>query len=435
MMTPVRYGQNLFRAGGTAGSVFSLIAATLGSGTLAFAYAVMMNGYVLGPLLIIFGALVSYYTGMLIVKCSVKTGRTRYEDIALAIYGPRWAFWTSVLNLGCLMGFTFSYIVYVKKAIPSIIQMYVDEDKIPVILRNEQWGGNIFWGIIFSFGIMFPMSIPRSASALRFTSLFGVLCSMYLCLGVTGLFFSSKDIVADPSKNLGELEAFKVSYKGIVSTVPLIIFAYMYQVNIPMIYVELEERTAPQMGKIIAAGSSVAVAFYCLVGVFGYAVFAGDPGALCSKNILTADSSLFKSNPVIQVGNFALLFSVIAAAPLCVLPSKDTVEELFYKEKGMTSKQNFFVTLALTTVNCVMALFIPSIGEAMTLVGSTINPIIGFILPVVFYWDQIKEKSIFSIEKMTGIANCAVIIVVSVLSLVKFFTDLIEDNADESCLA
>ena len=82
-----------------------------------------------------------------------------------------------------------------------------------------------------------------------------------------------------------------------------------------------------------------------------------------------------------------------------------------------------------------MALFIPSIGEAMTLVGSTINPIIGFILPVVFYWDQIKEKSIFSIEKMTGIANCAVIIVVSVLSLVKFFTDLIEDNADESCLA
>jgi len=161
----------------------------------------MMNGYVLGPLLIAFGALVSYYTGMLIVKCSVKTGRTRYEDIALAIYGPRWAFWTSMLNLVCLIGFTFSYIVYVKKAIPSIIQMYVDEDKLPTFIRDEQWGGNIFWGILFAFGILFPMSIPRSASALRFTSLFGVLCSMYLCLGVTGVFFGSRTVVPDPKKN------------------------------------------------------------------------------------------------------------------------------------------------------------------------------------------------------------------------------------------
>jgi amino acid permease len=55
---------------------------------------------------------------MLIVKCSEKTGRTRYEDIALKIYGPRVSRLTSVLNLICLIGFTFSYIVYISKAIP-----------------------------------------------------------------------------------------------------------------------------------------------------------------------------------------------------------------------------------------------------------------------------------------------------------------------------
>lgn len=68
MLSPVRYGRRKFRAGGTSGSVFSLIAATLGSGTISFPYAVMMNGYILGPLLIIMGACISYYTGMLIVK-------------------------------------------------------------------------------------------------------------------------------------------------------------------------------------------------------------------------------------------------------------------------------------------------------------------------------------------------------------------------------
>jgi hypothetical protein len=118
---PIAYGSYVFRAGGLAGSVFSLIAATLGSGTITFAYAVMMNGYILGPLLIIMGACLSYYTGLLIVKCAEHTGRERYEDIAMALFGAKVSKFTSALNIICLMGFTFAYIVYVKVAIPQLI--------------------------------------------------------------------------------------------------------------------------------------------------------------------------------------------------------------------------------------------------------------------------------------------------------------------------
>ena len=70
MLSPIRYGQRKFRPGGTSGSTFSLIAATLGSGTISFAYIVMKLGYALGPILIVLGACISYYTGMLIVKFS-----------------------------------------------------------------------------------------------------------------------------------------------------------------------------------------------------------------------------------------------------------------------------------------------------------------------------------------------------------------------------
>ena len=83
-------------------------------------------------------------------------------------------------------------------------------------------------------------------------------------------------MVPDVSENFSKIEAFKLSYKGVVSTVPLIIFAYMYQVNIPMIYVELENKNASEMGRVIGAGSSVAVFFYSLVGIFGYAIFVNN---------------------------------------------------------------------------------------------------------------------------------------------------------------
>jgi amino acid permease len=89
---------------------------------------------------------------------------------------------------------------------------------------------------------MFPMSIPRNISALRFSSLFGVLCTLYLTLTVMFLFFFNRDLVPSMSDNLKNAKAFNFSYSGIVSTTPIIIFAYMYQVNIPSIYSELETR-------------------------------------------------------------------------------------------------------------------------------------------------------------------------------------------------
>ena len=89
MLSPIRYTQRKFRAGGTSGSIFSLVAATLGSGTISFAYAVQQNGIILGILLIILGALISYYTGMLIVKVSNSQECSRYEDMAQKMYGSR----------------------------------------------------------------------------------------------------------------------------------------------------------------------------------------------------------------------------------------------------------------------------------------------------------------------------------------------------------
>lgn len=136
MLSPVRYGQRKFRAGGTSGSIFSLIAATLGSGTISFSYVVMKLGFILGPILIVCGALISYYTGMLIVKAAAHTGRTRYEDIALVLYGPKWSRVTSFLNLVCLCGFITSYICYIKKAIPNIVSTYTTNE------TALKWFGN-----------------------------------------------------------------------------------------------------------------------------------------------------------------------------------------------------------------------------------------------------------------------------------------------------
>lgn len=50
------------------GSIISLIAVTMGAGTLTIPYIVSLNGLVFGSFMIIIGALLSYYSGMLLVN-------------------------------------------------------------------------------------------------------------------------------------------------------------------------------------------------------------------------------------------------------------------------------------------------------------------------------------------------------------------------------
>lgn len=120
----------------------------------------MVNGILLGSALIILGALISYYTGMLIVKVANETQCNRYEDFAQKLYGKRCRTVTSLLNLVCLMGFVMSYIVYVKSMLPQILLLFWTEEQLPALIGNT-FGGQVFWGTLFSFLMLFPMSIPR----------------------------------------------------------------------------------------------------------------------------------------------------------------------------------------------------------------------------------------------------------------------------------
>ena len=67
----------------------------------------------------------------------------------------------------------------------------------------------------------------------------------------------------------------------------------------------------------------------------------------------------------------------MTAAPLCVLPAKDTVEELFYKKKLLDKKRNILVTLVLVFLCFLLSISIDKIGDTITLAGATINPVVS----------------------------------------------------------
>ena len=126
------------------------------------------------------------------------------------------------------------------------------------------------WGTIFAFGVVFPLSIPRSMAALRFSSLFGFFCSIYLVSVITLLFWFNRNLVPDLGKTLGNIDHyFRWDGVGLLRTIPFIIFAYMYQPNVPLIYKELERQEYGRMEKVVIRGSGLVIFVYVFAATFG----------------------------------------------------------------------------------------------------------------------------------------------------------------------
>ena len=139
-----------------------------------------------------------------------------------------------------------------------------------------------------------------------------------------------------------------------------------------------------------------------------------------------------------MIGAIAQFFSVLTSFPLCVLPCNEAIEELFWKKTSiliddknggkvwggsekMSTLANIFVTLGLCTASFILALFLSTLGDALTIVGSTTNPVVGFIIPIMFYWRINPDKPILSRGKFISLTVAVLVILISIVDLLNFF--------------
>ena len=153
------------------------------------------------------------------------------------------------------------------------------------------------------------------------------------------------------------------------------------------------------MSKVLIISTICCVFIFSIVGVWGYLTFVNFPGgsaaALEGANILYAPYP--KSVTPILIGNFALFFVIATVSPLCVLPAKNSVEEIVAEgnpNRRLSNKENLITTIGLVVFGNLFSMIIPDIESAMTLIGSTIDPAIGFYLPIAFYWKSIEKDNV-----------------------------------------
>ena len=85
----------------------------------------------------------------------------------------------------------------------------------------------------------------------------------------------------------------------------------------------------------------------------------------------------------------------------------------------MTRGENLLCTFSIVSACFLAAVCIPSIGDAMTVIGATSNPMVGFCLPIIFWLKTDRSPACSPKRVLAHIVN-VIVILVGISSLVLF---------------
>lgn len=90
-----------------------------------------------------------------------------------------------------------------------IVLNFANKDDLPYIISDPFWS-EIFFGTLYTFLLVFPISLPRTIGALSYASAAGVICTFYVSIVVTIIFFANRNLVPNPWDNFRKADYFKV---------------------------------------------------------------------------------------------------------------------------------------------------------------------------------------------------------------------------------
>ena len=279
------------------------------------------------------------------------------------------------------------------ECIPQMLKLFIGEGSVPELLAEGQWKGELVWGTVYVVFVMCPLSLPKNIGSLGYFSTLGWMWALYITLWFVLLFVSDRALVPSIGDSVAGANYFETTLGKMSRAIPFIVFSYMYQPVVPVIYTELKNRSRSKMRKILACGSVFVIFVYIIDAAFGYLWAMARPAFVATlieqTNILKLDFGSWLYN----IAVLGFLFTVFASAQVNFLAAKSEFELIFFDSTEMSKLQNAALTLCFCLICWTLAVFVPQISDSITVLGCTVDPFSGFILPIVFYLKIFKKDA------------------------------------------
>ncbi|EGZ25613.1 hypothetical protein PHYSODRAFT_297212 [Phytophthora sojae] len=388
------------------GSMFTMTVAIVGAGVLALPYAVQQAGLVLGISLIALGAVATNFTLRLLLECSDLGQARSYMDLASATGGRKLAGFTQLVVCMNLFGTSIGYLVGSAELIQLALRTFLGSSSQSIFLDRQAL-------ILMLTGLLvLPLSLLRSLESLRFSSLFSIVCIVFMALVIVIKYFQfvHEGLAPTIAYQFKHLPLFDLRLSHLLRAVPLVVFSYTCHPNVLPIYLVLKRRSSRRMYKVMNRSIGIATTVYSLCGFFVVVTF----GEATRSNFLKND---YHGDGAVIAGCLGFSIALILTVPLFVHTLRDNIREALLANRRLDLVRHAGLSMSLVLAALLVALGSGDIASVLGVLGATTNPTICFMLPAFFIF-RLGGKN-HRASQAIALLMAVVMTVVSALSLLQ----------------
>ncbi|KAF4373779.1 hypothetical protein CsatB_004908 [Cannabis sativa] len=341
--------------------------AIVGSGVLGLPYAFRKTGWVFGALVLFSVAFLTYHCMMLLIatrrRLDSLLGYSKiasFGDLGYAVCGPPGRLSVDIMLVLAQAGFCVSYLIFISNTL--------------AFLFNYQFLGlgvspkSLFLWACFPFQLGLN-SIP-TLTHLAPLSIFADVVD----LGAMGVVMVEDVVIFLNQKPA--LQAFgglSVFFYGLGVAV------YAFEGIGMILPLESETKDKAKFGKVLGLCMAFIALLYGSFGVLGYFAFGDE-----TRDIITTNFGQGLVSTLVQLGLCVNLFFTL---PLMMNPVYEVMERRF-----CDSTYCLWLRWGLVLVVSLVALYVPNFADFLSLVGSSVCVVLGFVLPALFHLIVFKRE-------------------------------------------
>ncbi|OIT06325.1 PREDICTED: amino acid transporter ANTL1-like [Nicotiana attenuata] len=350
----------------------NIFIAIVGAGVLGLPYTFKRTGWVLGSIMLFSVAFLTYHCMMLLVysrrriESQLKAAKvSSFGDLGFAVCGPVGRFAVDAMIVLSQAGFCISYLIFVANTLAYLFNYSITKPD-PKILGFSPKSVYIWSCFPFQLGLN---SIP-TLTLLAPLSIFADIVD----LGAMGVVMVEDVMIYLTNRPVLEMfGGFNVFFYGLGVAV------YAFEGIGMVLPLESETRDKDKFGKILGLAMAFISLMFGAFGILGYFAFGED-----TKDIITTNLGQGLLSSLVQIG---LCINLFLTFPLMMNPVYEVMERRFC-EGSYCLWIRWLVVLAVTFV----ALVVPNFADFLSLVGSSVCIILGFVLPALFHLIVFKDE-------------------------------------------
>lgn len=398
-LAPKNLCERLFgpiREGSLRGSTLAMASITFGGGCLAFPSALKNLGCILGLIVFVIVAIVSYYTLVILINAGIKTNTYDYNGLILKTMGKKMVVFSDINNLILCIGVIMSYQKFVYEFALDILSAFFGMDKNSKLLK-------VIIILICFFCIQIPLTSLKKIALLQYVSLVGSITLIYSIFVIIGKTYSNYN----KNKNLGIIYFNEISW-DYLSSISIFLFGFCSHNGVFQIFIELNRPTKQRYSKVLNRSFLLEIILYSLISSSGYFSFL--------KN--TEDNILINFDPkdkLILVSKIALFICLH-----CSLAINYNIMRLSYRSMLLKEQETGFslvkdLSLAFITllISNIVVFYVDKVTTILGIVGGISTVVISYINPIMIHvYTNGKPKTSFS-----NIAALCILVVVSLIGV------------------